>query len=252
MHGWVVGNDVILHTTNGANTWIQQLSGSTVQLQSVFCLDTNKAWIAGALGTILYTNNGGETWTRQISGITTNVWDIFFHNADTGFAVAGWCIGCWGPPFHGSYILHTTNGGVMWDIQWHDTTIIGLYAIHFTNASTGYVVGASGTILHTDNGGITWIKQIGGTTNDLWDVFFTDSDTGTVVGGKLVIDIPYGGTILRTTNGGTTWNKQKIPTEIMLRRIYFTDANKGTAVGLYGTILRTTTGGEPLARNRQD
>ena len=253
MHGWVVGhNGAILHTTDGGNTWTQQTSGTTLQLYSVFCLDANKVWIVGALGTILQTTNGGAIWSRQASGISPSVWDIFFTSSDTGFAVAGWCVGCWGSPFYGSYILHTTNGGITWDIQKLDTTIIGLYGIFFTSASKGYVVGASGTILSTANGGITWIKQLSGTTNDLWDVFFTDSNNGIVVGGNAVIDIPLGGTILRTTNGGTTWNKQKIPTDIVLRRVYFTDANQGTAVGFYGTILRTTTGGEPLAKNRQD
>ena len=47
-----------------------------------------------------------------------------------------------------------------------------------------------------------WVSQTSGKTQDLLNVFFTDADSGTAVGGNF-----FGaadGTILRTTNGGTT------------------------------------------------
>ena len=70
----------------------------------------------------------------------------------------------------------------------------------------------------------------------LLGVFFTDANTGTIVGG--------GGTILRTTNGGATWTAQSSGTIQDLQSVFFMDANTGTAVGSAGTILRTTNGGE--------
>jgi photosystem II stability/assembly factor-like uncharacterized protein len=243
MNGWAVGEgSTILHTTDGGNIWTKQTNGAPDIIESIFCLNSDTAWAVGYC-TILHTINGGTTWTKQRIGITTDIWDVFFTDADTGIAVGGWCVSCPPKPLFGGYILRTTNGGATWTIQRYDTTIIGFYGVFFTNANTGTIVGAGGIILHTTNGGITWIKQTSGTTKDLKDVFFTDADTGTVVG--RIVPGGLGGIILRTTNGGTTWKTQEIPTQNALYKVCFTDANTGTAVGSNGTILNTTTGGEP-------
>lgn len=87
----------------------------------------------------------------------------------------------------------------------------------------------------TTNGGTVWTSQESSTTLELYDVSFTDANTGTVVG--------INGTILRTTNGGTTWISQTGGTIYSLFGVSFTDANNGSAVGFEGTILRTTNGG---------
>lgn len=69
----------------------------------------------------------------------------------------------------------------------------------------------------------------------LYDVCFTDGDTGTAVGA--------GGTIIRTTDGGVTWTMQESGTEAVLRAVSFVDTYTGTTVGYDGTIVRTTDGG---------
>jgi photosystem II stability/assembly factor-like uncharacterized protein len=245
INGWVVGSHgIILHTTNGGITWTRQTSGTLVQLNTVFCIDVNLVWIVGMNGVILHTTNGGTTWTSQISSVSTHIWDIFLLDSEIGFAVGGYCAGCVDKPGYGGYILHTTNGGAVWNIQKLDTTILGLFGVYFTNFNTGTVVGTGGNILHTTDGGVTWTRQNSGTTNDLLDVFFTDENTGTVAGGNFY-DNYLGGIILRTINGGSTWIKQDIPTQNALRNVFFTDINTGMVVGRNGTILHTTTGGEP-------
>src|SRR5215831_18731912 len=72
----------------------------------------------------------------------------------------------------------------------------GLHAVSvsFSDANTGIVVGAAGTILRTTDGGGTWKAQSSGTGRSLFGVFLRDANTGTVVGDT--------GTILRTTTGG--------------------------------------------------
>jgi photosystem II stability/assembly factor-like uncharacterized protein len=77
--------------------------------------------------------------------------------------------------------------------------------------------------------------QTSGTTNNLYEVCFTDANNGTAVGSW--------GTILRTTNGGANWVTQTSGTTIGLFGICFTDVNTGTTVGPFGTILCTTNGG---------
>ncbi|MEJ2495102.1 MAG: YCF48-related protein [Ignavibacteriaceae bacterium] len=86
-----------------------------------------------------------------------------------------------------------------------------------------------------------WSLQPSGVNNALFDVCFTDANTGTVVGAD--------GIILRTTNSGLTWESQESGTTDWLWDVCFTDANFGIVLGsdlnMTGQlILRTTNGGD--------
>jgi photosystem II stability/assembly factor-like uncharacterized protein len=82
-----------------------------------------------------------------------------------------------------------------------------------------------------------WFSQASGTTNHLFGVWFTDANTGTVVGG-----LPSG-CILRTTDAGTTWTPQSTGLEDLryLGAVCFSDSINGWAVG--DTVLHTTNAG---------
>ena len=69
----------------------------------------------------------------------------------------------------------------------------------------------------------------------MFDIFFTDSNKGIIVGDA--------GTILITTDKGMNWNQQLSGTTYDLLDIFFINANTGTIVGEDGIILRTTNGG---------
>jgi len=81
----------------------------------------------------------------------------------------------------------------------------------------------------------TWTAQTSGTTVNLYDVDFVDSNIGWVVGGS--------GTILKTTDGGGIWAFQTSGTTAAIYAIDIVDANTGWVVGDSGTILKTTNGG---------
>jgi photosystem II stability/assembly factor-like uncharacterized protein len=72
-----------------------------------------------------------------------------------------------------------------------------LTAAYFTNPTTGWVVGALGTILSTTDGDKSWKQQKSGTTKSLESVYFASSSTGWAVGD--------GGVILSTVDGGDKW-----------------------------------------------
>ena len=87
-------------------------------------------------------------------------------------------------------------------------------------------------MLHTSDGGATWTQQGNGFTEDLYDVFFLDAQTGWAVGSK--------GTILETRDGGFTWTS---PEEInasggSFKAVWFTGAESGIAVGTSNLSLR--------------
>ena len=91
-------------------------------------------------------------------------------------------------------------------------------------------------------------NRTSGTTNDLYAVYFTNSNTGTAVGD--------GGTILRTTDSGMNWERQMSGTTTLLRAVYFINNNTGTVVGGTdmitdsGAILHTTNGGTTWIRQQ--
>ena len=75
--------------------------------------------------------------------------------------------------------------------QWYQQNPLPtLRNVSLFNVIAGAAVGDEGTILRTINSGIIWNKQTSGTTQDLFDVSFTDPSTGTAVG--------EGGIILHT------------------------------------------------------
>jgi len=83
----------------------------------------------------------------------------------------------------------------------------------------------------------TWTQQNSGVTTRLRDVYFTDIQTGWVVGDE--------GVILSTTNGGINWNAQISGTSERLSAVFFINATTGWICGgfLNKTILKTTDGG---------
>jgi len=80
-----------------------------------------------------------------------------------------------------------------------------------------------------------WYTQASNTTNNLNDVKFINSNTGTIVG--------QNGIIIRTTNGGSNWLVQNSGTPNHLFGVSFVNSNTGWAVGDIGKILYTTNGG---------
>lgn len=110
-----------------------------------------------------------------------------------------------------------------------------LYAAKFVDSTTGWAVGAFGTIMATRDGGQTWRRQASRTTEPLFGVDFADAQRGWVVGRS--------GLILATVDGGVTWAAQASGVDRHLFKVHFADAHLGCAVGDWGTIVVTRNGG---------
>jgi photosystem II stability/assembly factor-like uncharacterized protein len=142
-------------------------------------------------------------------------------------------------------IFKTNDGGINWTSILSGTSF-WLNSLCFTDSNTGYAVGChstgdlyteGGIILKTLNGGTTWMEvYVGdGGTGCLNSVYFSDANTGFVVGDD--------GTIIKTINAGTTWTDIYSGTTNSLYSAYFTDTNTGYVAGEGGTILKTNDGG---------
>jgi photosystem II stability/assembly factor-like uncharacterized protein len=178
--GYAAGNgETIIKTTNAGTTWtLKPREGVMVgNFENMFCIDTSTVLIAGGDGYIFKTVNSGTDWTH--SSVANWISAIFFTSRSTGY-IAGnysciyrtqdsgatwtklhgggptdndWYTSAWftdnatGYVCGGPKVLRTLDAGLTWDSMATGVTGVALYALCFTSAQVGYVVGTQGTIL---------------------------------------------------------------------------------------------------------
>jgi len=127
-----------------------------------------------------------------------------------------------------------------------------LFAVHFIDAQTGWVLASDWKVLHTTDGGQNWEILSSLTTKSRSDLFFIDQNNGWIVGNDALI--------MSTTDGGKTWEEQISPVsdDYNFRTVQFVDSTHGWIAArkvwmdpdppinqrFYGHILRTTDGGQ--------
>jgi len=213
--------------------WIQQTSGTTNWLFSVYFSDVNVGYTVGDSGIVLKTTNGGENWDFQSSGSAETFRSVHFLDADTG-----WIVG------NNGTILKTTDGGLNWSSQASGINN-SLRSVHFVNDHTGYAVGSMGVILKTTDSGMNWNSQVIDTNYHFNSVHFINASIGYIAGFETYGPEPTG-IILKTTNGGMNWSFKLVGSP--LNSIYFSTTDTGYAVGgnlasQDGHIYKTTNGG---------
>ncbi len=103
----------------------------------------------GLYGNIIYSGDG-MSWQQSNSPTQALLTNIFFIDDKEGW-VGG----------HDTLILHTTDGGENWDIQYEDPITDGdipkpVLDIVFKDKNNGYAIGAYGLMLTTTDGGDNW------------------------------------------------------------------------------------------------
>jgi photosystem II stability/assembly factor-like uncharacterized protein len=228
--GWAASVNVYKSTNSGAN-WIVSYTGS----QFMYSIDVNDAdniWAAGNYGNIVKTTNGGNNWTLINTGFSGTLNDICFVDNQTG-----WVSG------YNQSIFKSINGGINWILQYGGTGYPGyVQSISFINNLTGWAgiinPGNTNTLLKTTNGGLNWSLVCTGMSYHFSNIFFTDILTGWY---------NNSGEIYRSTNGGIQWQYQGGSFSGSLNKLFFINSQTGWAAGFNGNILKTTSGGEPVA-----
>lgn len=220
-------------------SWEKFNSIATVNLKSIYFVDSLKGWVGGDSGVILYTSDGGQNWTFQNTNVNTSIHSLFFLDSLNGWALT-WHHNIYGPI--GTTFLKTTNGGLTWIADVYPKDFVFLNSIYFVDELNGWASGSPGKILKTRDGGNEWIESrinnIQFSEFPIFKVEFFDENNGIGCGG--IIDIF--GVIWLTSNGGNTWDAFAIGPE-PINDFKILDSNFVVAVGgdyEYGTSVSSS------------
>lgn len=166
-----------------------------------------------------------------------NLNSVNFISKDVGWAAGGNTT----EDSSNGYIVYTSDEGRNWRPQ-----IVPPYEITsvcFTSEDSGWAstirsIGLQDkcVILKTTNRGENWVIKSELISQDLFDIYFIDSNTGWTVGSN--------GLIEKSADGGDNWISEQSGTNVNLRSISFIDYNTGWVTGDGGVIVHTTDGGE--------
>jgi photosystem II stability/assembly factor-like uncharacterized protein len=185
-HGWVVGDEKVLYTSDGGTSWTEQAEVAGVGLYGVDFVDSLRGWTVGENGTILHTTDRGASWSSQTGGTSVRLRSVDF--VDT---LNGWASG------DNGWAIYTTNGGTEWNRK-ALATVTSLNQIDFVDSLHGWMVGLNGTIFRTSDLGVNWVSSSSGTYY-LHGVDFADTSVGWVTAYT---------DLIKTTDGGQSWFSQ--------------------------------------------
>ena len=147
--GWVVGQNVILATTDGGAHWTTQLSGP-LNLASVDFVNGQDGWAVGT-ASLLATTDGGAVWTPLTEPCPV-IRSVHFISPADGYAVADGDNATAANPGAGGEVLATFDGGH----TWHPLPAPpGVQSVCFSDTQHGWL-GANGQLYRSSDGGNRW------------------------------------------------------------------------------------------------
>jgi len=212
--------------------WVQQTSGTTENLNSVFFVNENVGWAVGENGVIIYTSDGGVNWLPQTSNTTHNFYSVKFMDEEIGWALGD------------GDVLKTTNGGENWNLL---NAPVGHY--YFLDNNIGFVAGEYYIFyfLKTTDGGSNWDTVntwMPGIALAPWSMYFVNESIGFVNGPREGMGVPPGS--MSTTNGGYSWSSLFVNCTDYPASFSFLDDSVGWSANYSGVncVSKTTDSGE--------
>lgn len=224
LNGLAVGENWILRTTDGGNRW-EYDEFIAYELFDIDRLPSGKLVAGGSLGYFRTSTDGGATWATS-TPIFDDITRLHFVNDQEGWLTTG--MGSYGK------ILHTTNGGQSWTLQF-GPILATYYGLDFGTSEIGIAGGTFEGYHRTTDGGQTWTYHDNTGGNDVYAVEFVDEDT-VFIGGSF-------GYLARSDNAGLTWQLLNSGTDHAITAIDAVDENTVWAVATADVTLFTTDGG---------
>ncbi len=238
-NGWVAGQGIIVHTSDGGKTWEKQYTGPA-HIKTIYFKNDKDGFAAGESNLYMYTHDGGATWKDVYTIFQgASFTKIFFPDEKTGYMLST------------STVYRSTDGGANWkDIgpkKPSETSTRDYTGLAFTDSKHGILVGEYEMMFTTDDGGNTWKQNtkdlFTGPRRSFWSIGFINATTGWITCSKGYeedqnIDCLY------TSDGGATWTPKKCFNNYQVHSLTF-NGNCGTAGYMANSksIMVTTDGG---------
>ena len=155
--GWAVGSHAIFSTADGIH-WTKQFA-STEDFVGVDFISSSTGWVVGG-HQLLGTTDGGRTW-HELGEAASWIRSVHFVNASQGWGIAGGNA----PlimhgvliPISGGTVVVSNDGGRSWT---NLKSPRDPQSVCFSDASHGWLAGASGIVYRSQNGGQTWTQVL--------------------------------------------------------------------------------------------
>ena len=258
-NGWIAGRifdstppfaikSLVLKTTDGGNTWIEQqfdsLTNSAVVIEDINFLDTLTGILTSTLK-IYFTQDGGNSWTKnEFPNDSLVYYTSHLFNDSTWIVGGGETRGSF-PPGGGGFsvnvIKKTTDFGATWSHVFLDT-LSPVSSMDFLNDSCGVAI-AGNRILYTNNYGDSW-NYINYSPNLIY--FIKIQSINNNVFALATERDSYIDILLKSLDNGHTWYTiYTFNTEGSIHCMHFANSLYGRAGGMTNgnNILLTTDGG---------
>ena len=196
-------------TTDGGTTWTDVANTISPVPEGICGISAPTANVIYGCGVwsnpayVIKSTDGGDTWTSiDMSAYALSLVDIYFVNENVGFV-----IGRANPIADGGVILHTTDGGITWNVL-HKTMVPQDYVwkiqspdgINYFASIQGDPSSGNVRMLKSVDAGQTWQTIVVNTTYSwVQTVGFLTSNKGWT-GGEF--------TLYKTDDGGTNWQQE--------------------------------------------
>ncbi|HEY5125489.1 MAG TPA: T9SS type A sorting domain-containing protein [Ignavibacteria bacterium] len=252
--GWVVGDSIILKTTNGGINWAIQTLPTQTRNSSVHFINENTGFIVGDKNYDSYnygvytfkTTNGGINWITVNNYFPAIIGTAYFNNV---YAVNENIV----YRTYGQYLSYSNSGGVhkSTDGGISFSTSLGagdIKGLSFINSQTGWAVSYSSgefppsllLTYNTTNAGSNWTLRDSIRGFNSRAIQFINESTG------YVLVYSNNTMMFKTTNGGINWTRDTINNS-KCRGMYFINSLTGWIAGYPLTggsnISHTTNGG---------
>ncbi|HEV3343317.1 MAG TPA: ferritin-like domain-containing protein [Pirellulales bacterium] len=215
----VNSNGHVLKTSDGGNSWVQQLAAGAY-LRCVGFANPQIGWVGTLTPSrrLFHTIDGGVNWS-QVTNLPPNapvrVCGMAVVNPNIVYASGT------NEPTDAPRMMKTIDGGQnwsAWEMRPHASILIDTF---FIDEMRGWVVGGKAdnpaptdrseiqpVVLFTEDGGLTWTNRLAGHEADFpfgewgWKIQFLNDRVGFVSLENLT-----GAAILKTNDGGLTWTR---------------------------------------------
>ncbi len=222
--GGTSGHGLILHTTDGGDSWqkLDGFSGGLIRKSEYFYFNQLMLFTSDSL---YVSSDGFGNFKALAYPEKFFLLDEHFLNKDIG-----WISGA------GGFLYSTVDGGATWKLQYINSPGAGIGALFFVNKEYGWCANVNNIFL-TKDGGLDW--TIVENTSSTRSIFFVDS----LIGYSLTIE-----NVRKTINGGLNWSTLNLFPWKYLRDIYANPRGECFIVAAYdygdASIFKSQNSGE--------